>query len=164
MNKTQQTTLEMETKRLHVNADFAFQQQMTHLWADCPRGPVFPWYIPHWISWPFFMKRLLSFFLTAVHWHLPSEQCQWAWKIRISKSHFWAHGELTSWPGGISGCANFKSLDFHHHVDGHYQVLTDEASTFHAHCWETFSCSSGNGQIQARGPPKGRLNCFDLLL
>lgn len=81
----------------------------------------------------FLYEKAVVFFLTAVHWHLPSEQCQWAWEIRISKSHFWARGELTSWPGGISGCANFKSLDFHHHADGHYQVLTDEASAFNAH-------------------------------
>lgn len=104
----------------------------------------------------FLYEKAVVFFLTAVHWHLPSEQCQWAWEIRISKSHFWAHGELTSWPGGISGCANFKSLDFYHHVDRHYQVLTDEASTFNAHSWETvILLQQQNGQIQAWGPPKG---------
>lgn len=92
-------------------------------------------------------------FLTAVRWHLPSEQCQWAWEIRISESLFCAHGGLTSWPGGIPGWANFQSLDFHRLVDDNYQVLTDKKPTFSVHWWEREWFSQRNGQCRACGSP-----------
>lgn len=109
--KIQWTIAEVGTKKFHINANSTFQQQMTHWWPYCPQSPVFPLCRSTLHFLAFLYEKAVVFFLTAVHWHLPSEQCQWAWEIRISKSPFYAQGGLTSWPGGISGCANFKPSD-----------------------------------------------------
>lgn len=44
MNKNTADNSRDRDQRLLINADSAFQQQMTHLWAYCPRSPVFPLY------------------------------------------------------------------------------------------------------------------------
>lgn len=59
----QQTTAERETARLPINADSAFQQQMTRSWAYCPRSPVLPVYRSTLNFLAFLYEKAVVFFL-----------------------------------------------------------------------------------------------------
>lgn len=145
----------MRTKRLHINAGSTFQPQMTYCEFTALEAKCFH-YRFHTEFLGISLWKGCCLFLTAVHWNLPSRQCQWAWEIRILKPHCCSPGGLSSWSGGISDSANLKSVDCYHLLDSDDQVLAWWGTHFSDHLWEKDWFSHSRGMVMSKPDnPKG---------
>ena len=158
------------TKKFHINAVSTFQQQMTRWWPYCPRSPAFPLYSSTLHFLAFLYEKAVVFFLQLCTGIYPLNNASGP-----GKSEFWNPISMlmVGWPAGLEEFLAVPTLSLQMlptlNLPPSCRWWLPSASWLgiHFQCplmGESDSPTAGGRPNSSLRIPKGRFNCFDLIL